>query len=148
MKPEAAPRRFTVLEEDGGLYLQFGYGSDSTLKDKPVTRASDVVLKTHGKDYVTSKHYDPSRLNENDKLGVGPSDTELSIVFRSNSRENVNIAARAISSVLNLLFEFKERSRLNDLLANGVITSLEVVNEDPITGDISYQQLKKLELVH
>lgn len=137
MKPEAAPRRFTVVEEDGSVYLQFGYGSDSTLKDKPVTRASDVILKTHGKDYVTSKHYDPSRLNENDKLGVGPSDTELSIVFRSNSRENVNVGARAITSVLNPLFEFKDRSRLNELTLNNVITSLEVVNEEPITGDIS-----------
>ena len=144
MKPESAPRRFITVEENGQLYLQFGHGSDSTLKDKPVTRASDVVLKTHGKDYVTSKHFDPSRLNENDKLGVGPSDTELSIVFRSNTRENANVAARAINTVQSPVFEFPNRAILESSLVNGIISSLEVVNEEPIIGDIANPSIEEV----
>jgi len=146
MKPEAAPRRFTVIEEAGLTHLQFGYGSDSTLKDKPVTRASDVILKTHGKDYITSKHFDPSRLNENDKLGVGPSDTEISIVFRSNSRDNANVAARAINQVTSPIFEFPNRSILDNGLANTVTTSLEVINEKPVTGDISTPTVEEIRI--
>jgi|MDSV01.2.fsa_nt_gb hypothetical protein len=146
MKPESAPRRFIVRREGNFTYIQFGYGSDSTLKDKPVTKASDVVLKSHGKDYISSKHFDPSRLKDNDKLGVGPSETQLTIVFRSNNREDVNIPSRALTRVVSPIFEFTNRSRLQNSLVNEVISSLEVVNEGPIIGDISVTSIEELRM--
>jgi len=146
MKPESVPRRFILRREGTQTYLQFGHGSDSALKDKPVTRASDVVLEAHGKDYITTKHFDPSRLKENDKLGVGPSSTQLTIVFRSNNREDVNIPARSLTRVVSPILEFPNRSRLQDSLVAQIADSLEVINEGPIIGDISIASMDEVRM--
>ncbi len=66
-----------------GVFLQFGYGSEETpvaLKDPAA-----VVLHLHGKDYSSDTSFDPSVLNETDKLGVAPANTTLTIIYRVNT---------------------------------------------------------------
>ena len=136
LRPMSVPRRFTVEQEDDITYLQFGYGSDSSLTTDPLTRASEVVLKAHGKNYSASHNFDPSNLKLTDKLGVGPSNTSLKITYRMNNSTNVNAATNTVNNLSNVLMKFSVANIVNSKAAI-VRQSIECTNEEPILGDIA-----------
>ena len=135
IKPVAVSRRFMVESTPTGMFLQFGYGSEETpveLKDP-----AEVVLQLHGKDYSSDTSFDPSVLNETDKLGVAPANTTLTIIYRINTTENTNSAAGTITSVHAADFQFASSEALTTSKKNRVIGSLSVMNEEPIVGDVT-----------
>ena len=136
LRPTAVPRRFTVEMESGRTYLQFGYGSEDSLSTDPITRASEVILKTHGKNYTTSQVFDPSNLKLTDKLGVAPSNTTLRVEYRMNTSNNVNAATNTVNNVTNPLFRFS-KAELIQTRAAEVMQSLQSTNEEPILGDVT-----------
>tara|TARA_R110000824_G_scaffold335251_2_gene521837 strand:+ start:21030 stop:22826 length:1797 start_codon:yes stop_codon:yes gene_type:complete len=132
----SAPRRFTTFKRDDQIFIKFGYGSEKSLKTDNTTHPSNVVLKLHGRDYETDLTLDPSKLLENDKFGIAPANTTLNIVYRTNTNDDVNVASRALNGVSSPLFVFGENAT-NETKISFVRGSLEVVNEEPITGDVS-----------
>tara|TARA_R100000008_G_scaffold86851_1_gene82055 strand:- start:2247 stop:4043 length:1797 start_codon:yes stop_codon:yes gene_type:complete len=139
----SAPRRFTTFNRNGQIFIKFGYGSESSLKTDNTTHPSNVVLKMHGKDYENSLTFDPSKLLENDKFGVAPANTSLRVVYRTTNVDNVNVATAALNQIGQPLFVFKgaatDASKI-DYTKN----SLEVTNEEPITGDVSLPTVPEL----
>ena len=145
LKPFATTRRFTVEQDDTGTYLQFGFGSEDE-DDGGITDPSRVALKMQGKDHVSSKSFDPTKLLSTNKLGIAPSNTQLSIVYRSNSPQSTNVAANSISNVGTKTFIFDDITVLTNSQRLFVESSLEVNNDDPITSinvDISTEELKQ-----
>ncbi len=145
LKPFATARRFTLEQDDTGTFLQFGFGSEDT-DNKGITDPSRVALKMQGKDFINQKSFDPSKLITTNKLGISPFNTELSIVFRSNSPETTNIAANSINTISNKSFVFDDITVLTNSQRAFVENSLEVNNDDPITSinvDISTEELKQ-----
>ena len=136
LKPIPVPRRFTTEYANGITYLQFGFGSEETLTNESVSDPSKVVLEVHGKDYVSDRSFDPSKLMETDKFGVAPSNTTLTVFYRTQSRGNVNVAANALASVGDVRMKFLNSSKLTTSTMNDVYTSLEVLNEEPIYGNV------------
>jgi hypothetical protein len=115
--------------------LQFGFGSDETpiaLKDP-----SEVVLQLHGKDYVSDTSFDPSVLDQTDKLGVAPSNTILTVIYRINTNENVNAAANTITGPGTANFIWQSQEQLSETELIAIRNSLGVNNEEPIVGDVS-----------
>ena len=99
-----------------------------------------------GKDYISSKSFDPTKLITTNKLGISPSNTILSIVYRSNSPQNTNVAANSITATNSKTFVFDDITILTTAQRNFVQNSLEVNNDDPITSinvDISVEELKQ-----
>ena len=146
LKPFVVPRRFTVEQEYGKTSLQFGYGSDSELADPSVAEPSNVVLKLHGKDYISDFSFDPSKMLDTDKFGVAPSDTQLIIKYRTNSSDNVNASAGSVTEVSKPIVEFNNPQVLSSATSRGVRGSIECHNENSITGDvnpITSQELRK-----
>jgi len=140
------PRRFVVERERTRLSLQFGFGSDSELVTKSIADPSNVVLKVHGKDYFTDKTIDPNNLISTDKLGVGPSNTALTIIYRVNTNSDMNVSPGGLSTVATPKFRFSNIATLSSNSVTSVINSLEVTNEDAIAGSIAYptsQELKQ-----
>jgi len=137
------PRRFTTKNNSGQITLKFGYGSESSLKTDNTTHPSNVVLKMHGRSYETDLSLDPSKLLETDKFGIAPSNTTLRIIYRTNTEEDVNVASRALNTVIDPLFSFKE-SAAETSKKVFVRDSLEVINEEPVLGDVSIPTLKEL----
>lgn len=136
LKPLSVPRRYTVERFQQVTYVQFGAGSDSSLKSVPVPNPSDVVLKVSGKNYITTSNFDPSRLNENDKLGISPSNTTLYISYRVNSPNNSSAFARSLNSVGSAQMEFPRRTSFTNPVSLDIVAeSLSVLNEEPIIGD-------------
>jgi len=136
LKPVPVPRRFTTEYANGITYLQFGYGSEENLTNESVSDPSKVILEMHGKDYISDRSFDPSKLMETDKFGVAPANTTLTVFYRTQSRGNVNVAANGLASVGDIRMKFLNSSKLVTTTMNDVYTSLEVLNEEPIYGNV------------
>tara|TARA_R100000664_G_C2760088_1_gene150760 strand:+ start:15485 stop:17275 length:1791 start_codon:yes stop_codon:yes gene_type:complete len=135
LKPVSVSRRFMVDTTPTGVFLQFGFGSDESpveLKDP-----SEVVLQLHGKDYFTAKSFDPSVLIQTDKLGVVPSNTMLTIIYRVNNNENVNAASNSITRVGEVNFQWSNFESLDSTKIATIRDSIGVTNPEPIVGDTS-----------
>ena len=128
---------------NGVINVKFGYGSESSLKTDNTTHPSNVILKMHGRDYENDVTFDPSKLLETDKFGIAPANTTLTVTYRTNTVDNVNAATRELSNIVGPLFIFKG-SATNETKITFVRDSLEVLNERPITGDISIPTTSEL----
>lgn len=136
LKPNAVPRRFVVEHEEGKTFLQFGYGSEESLTDDKVAKASEVVLNVSGKNYITTNSFDPSNLKSTDKLGVSPANTTLIVIYRKNTTESVNVFTDQLTNISTPIFDFPAANLLKSKVSD-VIASLEVTNEEPILGQVS-----------
>ena len=91
----------------------------------------------HGQRQVTDLSFDPTQLVGTTKLGIAPQGTELTIVYKVNTSDSVNAGANSIQNVTRRFIEFDNPQTLSQALINGVIGSLEVTNEEPVSGDAS-----------
>ncbi len=137
MKPYPVPRRFVVERSGDDVYIVFGYGSESELKDNLVADPSEVVLDIAGKNYVSDTSFDPSKLMTTDKFGVTPVNTNLTVTYRTNTVENTNTGTNTITTVVSPLVEFRDVQELETAKINYILGNIEVTNPSPINGDIT-----------
>jgi len=143
MVTTSVPRRFVTFNRHGSIFLKFGHGSETSLKTDNVSHPSNVVLKMHGRDYETDEGFDPSKLLNTDKFGVAPANTILTVKYRTNTTDNVNVATRGLTSVVEPFLIFKSAAT-NSSRLDFVKESLEVINEQPIIGDVSLPTASEL----
>tara|TARA_R100000388_G_scaffold23750_1_gene18063 strand:+ start:23631 stop:25430 length:1800 start_codon:yes stop_codon:yes gene_type:complete len=136
LKPFVAPRRFVVEQDDTGTYLQFGFGSEQD-DTTGLVEPSKVAIEMHGKRYITDRSFDPTQLLRTNKLGVSPSGTQLTIVYKVNDLTSTNVPANGLNTVRTSRITFNNEQDLNASLVAGVRGSLEVNNTEPIVGDTS-----------
>jgi hypothetical protein len=144
LKATPVARRFTVDRSRNQTYLQFGYGSDSELLSNAVANPSNVVLDQQGRTYITDIDFDPTKLISTDKFGIAPADTTLRIGYRLNTTSDVNAAVGTITRPTRPLFHFRSQGTLSQTTRQGVIQSLEVMNEESFVGDISLPSSEEL----
>ena len=137
LKPFPAPRRFVVETTENDTVLRFGFGSDTDLRNDSIIDPKDIVLDLYAKNYTTDDGFDPKRLLESDKMGVGPADTTLFVSYRENDSRSANAPARSIGSVTSRRIEFNSNEALSPSLMQNVRLSVEVDNEEAIVGDIA-----------
>jgi hypothetical protein len=135
IKPYLVSRKFVAQTTRNRISLQFGSGkfNETNIVENP----QNVALNVYGKTYVTSTTFDPSRLSENESFGIVPSNTELIITYRANNPLNSNVAIGNLNSVNSANFVFNDQQNLSATKLNQVRNSIEVSNEEPITGDVS-----------
>ena len=130
------PRRFTVEHTiDGDTFLQFGYGSQSELRNDNFPDPSAAALQVHGKPYFKDDSFDPNMLTKNDKFGVVPPEGTLTVTYRRNTLSNVNTPADSITIVNNPIVSFVQ-SDISGADITAIRDSIEVSNEEPIFGDV------------
>lgn len=144
MRAYVVPRRFATDRERRKTSLQFGYGTSMDDETFKVLDPARVILNMTGKDYVSDAEMDPSRLLQSDKLGVVPTNTTLRVTFRYNTADNVNVAVGGLKSAVTPKFVFPGRDSITQDEINQVVSSLEVSNEDAITGDVSLPTVDEL----
>ena len=145
IKPFAVSRRFTVERDEIGTYLQFGFGSDEE-EVNGLVDPSRVALKMHGRNYISTENFDPSKLLQTNKLGVSPSNTIIRITYRINEFNKINVGSNTIRTIANRLFQFRNPENLLTSKTNDIIASLEVNNEKPLystNSDITIEELKQ-----
>jgi len=137
MKPFVVPRRFVVDRTRRETALQFGFGSNSEVNASSVVDPTNIILKKTGRNYISDTSFDPTKLLETDKFGIAPSNTTLTVTFRRNSVVSTNAASRTITNVVRPTLVFKDPSILDAPTRQTVASSIEVLNYDPIVGDVS-----------
>ena len=145
IKPFAVSRRFTVEVDDIGTYIQFGFGSDEE-ETSGIVDPSQVALKMHGRNHISTENFDPSQLIQTNKLGISPSNTIMRITYKVNQFDKINVAANTIRTVSNKRIIFRNPEVITKSKATDVIASLEVNNDKPLystSSDISIEELKQ-----
>ena len=146
LKPFAVPRRFTVERDADTTFLQFGAGSDRETRSDPYIDPSTVILDVHGRDYITQPSFDPANMLGTDKMGISPSRTKLRILMRTNEIGNVNASSDTLTEVNNQILIFEDQVNLDSGLVSDVVGSLEINNDEPITGDITLPTTEELKI--
>jgi len=140
------PRRFVVEHDvDNNTFLQFGFGSETSIENKAFPDPSTAVIQLHGKKYFSDSSFDPSTLLKTEKLGVVPSNTTLTIDMRKNGANSVNAAVGAINSIVDPQVEFRNSSYTK---AEAIIqiSNFEVENEEAIVGFVAAPSVDELKI--
>ena len=144
MKPFLVSRKVVSYVERTRTFIQFGSGNPN--ESDVVANPQSVALDVFGKSYVTDTTFDPTQLTKNQNFGIVPSNTTLTVVYRVTNPSNSNVAVGALNQAANPVFEFKNRTSLLNSKVNGVISSIEVSNEKPITGDVSSPTTEEMKM--
>jgi len=145
MKLRPVPRRFvTEFEANGEAFIQFGYGSQDNLTTDVIADPADVVLNVSGKTHITDQTFDPANLIQSDKFGVVPTNTTLTIEYTANTSDTINLSVNGLSEVVSPRLSFKNEGTLDINSVTGILTSLEVENENPILGDTSILTVEEI----
>ena len=137
IKPVIVPRRFVIERNSLQTLMIFGHGSEQDISTNPIAEPNKAILDLHGKDYTNDKSFDPTNLISSDKLGVGPSNTTLTVLYRSNNINNVNAPVGTVTEANITNFVFKDEFDLSATKVADVKSSIEVINPDPIIGDLT-----------
>jgi hypothetical protein len=146
IKPMIVPRRFTVIQNSEGTFLQFGQGTDEEIVTTNVVDPSQIALKMSGRPFITDRAFDPAKLLDSKTLGVAPSNTELTIVYDQNTANQINIAAGNVKGISNVKIEFPSIGSLS-YDTSVIVSRLEVTNENPIQGDNSIPTAEELRIM-
>ena len=146
LKPFTVPRRFTVDRDRRVTRLQFGASSDIKVNDDMIADPSSVVLKVHGKNYISDTSFDPTNLIDSDKFGVSPSKTRLTVTLRVNDNSTVNASTGKLNMVGSSRWNFGDTTSLSSTTIKTVKQSLEIENEEPIVGDITLPTTEELKI--
>lgn len=144
IRPFIAARRFTTEKTRNGITLQFGHGSESEIGTPSLAEPSDVVLKRHARNHITDTSFDPTNLVGNDKLGIGPANTTLTITYRENTSDNANAAVGAVNKVLQISTEFNNPILAATQTALDAVQSIECSNEEPIVGNVAIPSVEEV----
>jgi len=127
-------RRFTVDFDTENAILTFGGSPDGDKRD--VINPSKFAVDTHGRQYLSDTTFNPYDLTQTGKLGVGPENTVLTVVYRRNTTDEPNAAAGQIGNVVNSEFVFPDENAINVATRASVVGSLETDNPEALTGNI------------
>ena len=144
LKPIQVSRRYVVERDSNSVYLRFGSGTEET--PESIIDPSKQILNVHGKNYVTDIAFDPNQLVESDKMGVAPTNTTLTIVYRVNTANDVNTASGTVTKIVSPIFEYPNKQNLSTSIIGSINKTLEITNEKPITGDINIPTSEEIKL--
>jgi len=145
LKPYVAARRFTADIFPNHFEIQFGSGKEEDYDTDVSLDPKKVSLKMHGKSHITDQVVDPTKLIQSDNFGLSPANTTLTITYRQNTIDNVNVASNTMTRVIDAKYEFSDELTLDVSSLDFVKDSLECTNENPITGDsenVNVEELK------
>ncbi len=135
IKPFLISRKFTAERNGSSVSLQFGSGQESA--SDLVADPQSVAMNVFGKTYTTITSFDPTRLSQNQALGIVPENTTLTVVMRTTNPGSSNIASKQLNQVSKVLMDFEDKTVLSVSSMSEVRASVEVENETPIVGDVT-----------
>ena len=144
LKPLLVSRKFVVVREREGVYLQFGSGEEGS--SNVIANPQSVAMDIFGKSYVTDTTFDPTRISKNSNFGIVPANTTLLIAYRTQDPYNTNVAVGGINTIQAANLEYADITSLSTTTLNEIRGSIEVSNEVPIVGasnNVSNMELKR-----
>ena len=145
IKPFVVSRRFVVRQDSTGTYLQFGFGSENEQAEGLLDPAA-VAVKMHGRNQISDSTFDPAKLLRSEKMGVSPTGTSIKVRYRRSEALNTSVSTGGLTGVGNPIFYFENVNDLINSSVENVISSLELINEEPITStnrEITIDEIKE-----
>ncbi len=79
--------------------IRFGSGDGANILEAKVPDASDMALPLYGKQTFSSYSLDPNRLLQTTSLGISPTNTTMTIIYRHGGGANHNVDPDSIVTV-------------------------------------------------
>jgi len=137
LREKLAARRFIVeVDENGKTFLQFGFGSENSLKENEYPDPASVAVERYARNYYSDDSFDPSVLLKNDKFGVVPPAGDLVVTVRRNDGESINLPVNSVNSVDSANIVFPTNTTISATNRQFIANSLDVENEEPILGNV------------
>tara|TARA_R110001583_G_scaffold6811_13_gene34348 strand:- start:89 stop:1885 length:1797 start_codon:yes stop_codon:yes gene_type:complete len=147
MREKMVARRFiTEVDENGTTSLQFGYGSESTLKNNQFPDPTNVALQRYARNYYSDDSFDPSILLKTDKFGIVPPSGDLIVTYRKNDSSAVNIPIGSVNSINSAILGFSTDDVPSDNIRRFIIDSLDVENEEAILGQVDEARQEEIRI--
>ena len=148
LRTKMAPYRFVVKRNPNTRKweMHFGAGSSDDTNNDIVPNVGDLALPLYGKDSFSDPHIDPQNFLRSKTLGMSPTNTTLTIKYRTGGGIETNAASNAIDTV----GEKKYQELVSGLDANvisEVLNSISVLNSDPIVGGSDGLYIDQLKLM-
>ena len=140
----ASPYRYINETQvvDRSTVIRFGSGDGSNIFEAKAPDPSDLALPLYGKETFSKFSLDPNKLLKSTSLGVSPTNTTITVVYRHGGGANHNVAADSINEVVELEYEFLKGVSYN--VSQAVQASLAVSNPKPATGGAVAPTLQEL----
>lgn len=129
-----ASRRFVVDRDisSGVTSVVFGSGNESEFQNNLVPDPKEISLNLYGRRTFTNFALDSNNLLKTDTLGISPSNTTLTITYRSGGGLSHNVAKNTISSITTFSLDFK--SNIPVTTRTSIRSSIAVINPDASFG--------------
>jgi len=140
----ATPYRYTTSTniQSRTTTLRFGSGDGSKILEAKIPDASDMALPLYGKKTFSSYSLDPNRLLQSTSLGVSPTNTNITIIYRHGGGANHNVETDSIQEVSSI--EFKFLPGLSFDVTQAIKGSIGIRNPKPASGGASAPTLDQL----
>lgn len=143
-----APYRFIKEEvfDLGKTILRFGNGNGKSVKDNVFYNPEDLLLPLKGKDVINRVDLDPGILLQNSTLGVSPSGSTLTVLYKHGGGISHNVPARSINKIVEtpiITFPNSSENTLESEITQ-VTNSISVFNEDDAIGGTQPLSLNEL----
>ncbi len=144
----STPRRFIAQRNENITSLTFGASSALTNQDYKdiLSEPTTFILDIESKRFFSDKGFDPNTMVTSDKLGVGPSNTVLTVTYRVNTTSTVNVTTGFLNKVAFPIVQFDNADQLIESKKNTIINNFEVENEEPILGSVSLPSSQELKI--
>ena len=122
--------------------LRFGSGDGSNILEAKVPDAADMALPLYGKQTFAAYSLDPNRLLQTASLGISPTNTTLTIVYRHGGGANHNVEPEEITTVDQMDMTFLPG--LSFAVAQNIRNSIGVSNPKAANGGAAAPSLEQL----
>ena len=122
--------------------LRFGSGDGANILEAKVPDASDMALPLYGKQTFPAYSLDPNRLLKTTSLGISPSATTMTIIYRYGGGAHHNVEAGAIQTVDSIEMTFLPGVSFDT--ANRIKNSIGITNPRAATGGAAAPSLQQL----
>jgi hypothetical protein len=139
-----APYRFVTQTSSSTRIttLRFGSGNAGTLDGDLVPDPSELALPLYGKKVFSRFTVDPNNLLKTKTLGISPSNTTLTVQYRSGGGISHNVSPRSITTAGGLIIDFLESPSTS--VAFSVRSSLSLTNEQAASGGSNAPTLEEI----
>lgn len=120
--------------------LQFGSGNSELIVE--TDNFANMALPLYGKKTFSPTSLDPNQLLKNTTLGVSPTNTTLTIVYRHGGGQNHNVEADTLINIQTIDWVFPSSAAWS--VTQAVRNSLAVSNPNPATGGANPPTLDQL----
>jgi len=138
------PFRYTMDTSIGDRTstIRFGSGDGSNITDVKIPNPSDMALPLYGKETFSKVSLDPNHLLRSTSLGISPTGTTITVVYRHGGGSNHNVDADSINEIQEIEYSFFQAANYNK--TQNIKASLAVSNPKEATGGSAAPTLLEL----